>query len=287
MTDGFDIVSSHVSNVRTHKRGLSNHCCELLAILQYLMSDQPILCHQVIMHIIVFIEGKRNILKTAVTYNMLTQRERTVYDEIRNQLNQTTRRKRVEQFMNNPKITRRLINYFVIHYITEETHVAYYLDRRTYPHKFIGEFNQPYNTNILELIEKGANIIWVDLYHEYKTSKCKKGSRDLYSPYARSLSVIGHDNYKVYSLCELNFYIWLDDIGGFEAFKTFESDVRTKKFKHDEKRRNVLKRKKLMEPFMPSLPSKRSSYKSFLIQYEKPPPHIPFSTLQEYSNQPP
>ena len=40
-----------------------------------------------------------------------------------------------------------------------------------------------------------------------------------------------------YALCELNFYIWLDDMGGFDAFFRLESDIRDKKARYDEDKR--------------------------------------------------
>ena len=139
-------------------------------------------------------------------------------------------------FINHKDITKRLINYFVVHYILVQHKTCYYLDKRVYPFRIIGEFNEHNNPEALELTAQGANVVWINLHQEYKTSKNKKGRRNMHAPYARSASVDGGD-LQNYALCELNFYIWLDDMGGFEAFYKLETDVRDKKARYDEDKR--------------------------------------------------
>lgn len=190
--------------------------------------------------------GKRNITKKAVVPHKLSANEHRVYKKIRRELQNVKRRERVFQFLDQRGITKRLINYFVVHYCLLEHQVSYYLDRRTYPYQIVGELNTPNCKWILDLVGQGANIVWINLHQEYKQTKQERGHKNMHAPYARSTSVIGEDN-REYSLCELNFYIWFDDIGGIDAFYRLESDIRKCKQRSDEQRRKVRARRKVDE----------------------------------------
>lgn len=180
--------------------------------------------------------GKRNIRKDSVNENELDTEDKEIYRLIRKQLQHPVRRKRVFCFINQTNITKRLINYFVVHYSLIERELSYYLDKRKYPCQIIGQFNEPNQPEILNLIEQGANIVWINFHQEYKNSKNKNGRKNRHAPYRRSVSVRGNDGMD-YSLCELNFYLWLDEVGGFELFYRFEEDIRKKKQQYDEKKR--------------------------------------------------
>lgn len=221
----------------THKRGMTLDLSRLIQTV-YQASD-PNKLQQInffIQYFILFVYGKRNIRKDAIPEDKMTLSQKEVYNNIREEMKNPIRRQRVLNFINQKDITKRLINYFVVHYSLVEREISYYLDRRTYPYKIVGEFNNPDQKDILQLKEKGANIVWINLHREYKGSKNKKGRRNNHAPYRRNIIVRGADGLD-YSLCELNFYLWLDSIGGFELFYMFENDIRDKKAKYDEEKR--------------------------------------------------
>ena len=135
-------------------------------------------------------------------------------------LSNPERKRRVFKFIHQKEVTKRAITYFVVHY-TLHNKIAYWLDRRTYPYKIVGEYNRRNQPDILKLKEKGANIVWVNLHRDYRVSKNKDGRRNRHAPYRRSNSVKNEGGDEAYSLCELNFFTWLEDVGGFEAFYAF------------------------------------------------------------------
>ena len=250
----------------------------LLGIIQCISSaENPGGTQAFLEYLLLFTQGKRNMRKDAVGVSNLDTRERTIYERILRDLAQYNRKERVLHFINHKDITKRLINYFVVHYILVQHKTAYYLDKRTYPFTIIGQFNDPANPEALALIEQGANVVWINLHQEYKTSKNKKNRRNMHAPYARSASVEGELRH--YALCELNFYIWLDDMGGFEAFFRLESDVRDKKARYDEDKRTLEQNsigKKRKKKKIVLKDTDGQNYKTFIVKCAKPPP---FSTL--------
>ena len=221
-----------------HKRGLNLDISKLIEVM-YEACDPSKLdrMNHFISYFVLTIYGKRNIRKDAIDESKLSQSQREVYNRIRTEMKNPLRRQRILNFIHQKDITKRLINYFVVRYSLMEREISYYLDKTVYPYKVIGEFNNPNQADILDRKANGEHIVWINLHQEYKTSKIKKGRRNLHAPYRRSISVRGADG-NDYSLCELNFYIWLDDVGGFDLFYLFESDVREKKSKYEEEKRN-------------------------------------------------
>jgi hypothetical protein len=283
--DGHDIV---------HKRGLKSNVDKLIRLVTYLLNNDKSHHRRTQWFsefMVLSIYGKRNMPKASVNISKLNVSELEVYKRIRRELSNTDRKLRIFKFINQKDITKRLINYFVVHYILVQRPIAYYLDKRTYPYTILGEFNNPHQTHILKLKEQGHNIVWINLHQEYKTSKNKKGRRNLHAPYARSISVKGEDSCD-YSLCELNFYIWLDDMGGFEAFFKFEEDIRDKKSRYDEEKRlndtsNRIgngkgkgKRKRKKRKIVLKNTDGRN-YKTFIVNFEQSPP---FSSLRTASH---
>jgi len=220
-----------------HKRGMNLHLTKFISVL-FEASDtaQYSIINNFIQYFILFAYGKRNIRKDAVDESKLNMSQKEVYNRIREEMKNPIRRQRILNFINQKDITKRLINYFVVHYSLMEREMSYYLDKTSYPFKVIGELNNPQQLEILKRKENGENIVWINFHQEYKNSKNKKGRRNRHAPYRRSISVQGADGNE-YSLCELNFYLWLDEIGGFELFYMFESDIRDKKAKYDEDKR--------------------------------------------------
>jgi hypothetical protein len=282
-----NILENYNGKDLIHKTGMKTYVDKLLQVVRKV--SLPCNKKKVNMfseYMILYIHGKRNMKKEPVNVSKLNSSEKEVYKRIRKELTNPERRERIFKFINQRDITKRLINYFVVHYILIQNEISYYLDKRTYPYKILGDFNNPHNSDILRLKEKGANIIWINLHQEYKTSKNKKGRRNLHAPYARSISVKGEDACE-YSLCELNFYIWLDDMGGFDAFYHVERDVRDKKTQYDEEKRindntneNYGKRKK-RKIVLKNTDGR--NYKTYVVKYEKPAPYSFLNGKQTYS----
>jgi hypothetical protein len=180
--------------------------------------------------------GKRMLHKDAVDVSKLSTLEQEIFFRIQQQLQDPCRRKRVLDFISNKHITKRLINYFVVHYILNHP-VCYFLDQRQYPYSILRPFNEPHQPQTLELIGRGENIRWINLHQEYKRCKARNGYRNCHAAYGRSNAVRGDDD-QIYSLCEMNFYLWLDEVGGFEAFYEYEESVRKEKHQYDEDSRS-------------------------------------------------
>lgn len=213
--------------IHRHGSALNTLTPMIVGIINFLCGDAPG-TRTMLLHFVMLMYGQRVLKKKPVTSDQLTPEQRWIYDHIMQQLKNPERRKRVFDFINNDKkITRRLINYFVVHYALHHE-MSYYLDKRTYPYRILGAMNQPNQPEITALIAQGENIVYINFYQEYKNSKHRNGRRNMHAPYRRLTSVQGEDG-EEYSLCELNFYLWLDEVGGFELFYMFEHDIRASK----------------------------------------------------------
>jgi hypothetical protein len=177
--------------------------------------------------VVMSVHGNR-LQKTPVGRAQLLPKELSAHSDIRRRLQDPARRARLEQMMRSD-VTKRLIHYFIVHYVLVHREVAYWLDKRTYPYRILGEFNAPNQPHILKLVADGAHIVYINIHNEYRM--CKNNSKLIHAPYARSVSV--DDELRDHSLTEWNFYLWLDEIGAFEAFEHFADDVRRKKQEHD------------------------------------------------------
>lgn len=218
--------------------------------------------------------GQRNLRKQAVDESKLTSEQLEVYQSIREEMAKPERRKRILEFIDKKEITRRLINYFVVHYALVSKELSYYLDRRTYPYKIIGELNNPNQPEIVKLIDAGENIVWLNFHQQYKNSKHRNGRRNRHAPYRRSTSVHGSDGAE-YSLCELNFYLWLDDVGGFDLFYRFENEIRDQKAEdarikrqRDEEHNTAAGKKKKEKIVLRKTDGK--NYKTYAIECNRP-----------------
>lgn len=228
-----DIVIKNKKSIKymNHRNQIS---CKMGLLLTALRDTglADLKCKIVFPYLALLLTGKRNMKKQSVQENQLTTSELSDYKYIKEQLENKVRRKRVVDFINSRDITKRLINFFVVHYIRIHKEVAYFLDKTTYPYRIVGEFNQPFQSYILSLKQAGNDIRWINLHQQYKMSKTKNGKSNLISPYARSVSVKDESGFE-YSLCEMGFYLWLDESGGFDVFAHFEQDVRAKKKIYD------------------------------------------------------
>lgn len=189
-------------------------------------------------HLAIKIYGKRVFQKHAVQGQDLTEHEQVLWYNIQQKFkNNPLQKQRVIQFINHKNISRRVISYFVVHYSYEEKSLWYWLDRRTYPYQIIGEFNNPHNDTALQLKSQGHDIRWVNFHQLYKVSKSKIGKGNYHDCYDRTAPV--DIDGKPYAIGVLNFYMWLDEVGGFDIFFKLEEDIRAKKAKYDEQSRTI------------------------------------------------
>ena len=285
-----DKTSETSKGDRTYKRGLTLDVTPLVGIVQSCIDASQVPKAQIFLqYLIMFTYGQRNLRKDPVDESKLTKEQLEVYRRIRAEMGRPERRQRILEFINKKDITRRLINYFVVHYALVKQELSYYLDRRTYPYKIIGQLNEPNQPEIIKLIDQGANIVWLNFHQEYKNSKNRNGRRNRHAPYRRSTSVKGADG-QDYSLCELNFYIWLDDVGGFELFYMFESDIR------DQKAEDARVKRQREEDHQPDVGKRRKekvvlrktdgrNYKTYAVECNRPAAFsvaTPTCTFAEY-----
>lgn len=277
-TDQFNVLENYqVGKDLVHKRGMKHFSTKLIDTIRIVGCQNQSKIIVLSEFLILLIYGKRNMKKEAVDLSKLSSVEKEVYYRICKELSDSSRRKRIYNFIRQKDITKRLINYFVVQYILTQREISYYLDKRSYPYKILGDYNKPNQPAILKLISQGFNIVWINLHQEYKTSKNKKGRRNLHAPYARSVSVKEIGNIEG-SLGELNFYIWLDDVGGYEVFYAFENDIRDKKAKYDEEKRNQDAKEKYGKRKKRKIVLKNTdgkNYKTFVVHYQRPSPFNP------------
>lgn len=262
------------SKVRVHKRASVVDISRVADTLAKVLGYTPTAFHM-LQYIVLHLCGMRNVRKDPLPESQLTASQREIYTGIRRALQDPVRKARILDFINKPEITKRLVNYFVIQYALVEQEISYYLDRRTYPHVPIGAYNEPNQPAILQLIASGANIQWTNFHQEYKLCKTKNGNRNRHAPYRRSITVLDPSDGETYSLCELNFYIWLDDVGGFNIFYHFEQDIRAKKTLFDEKKRAAAKSNRVRtgpKPKKQKTTVTGLQYQAFALQYAKAAP---------------
>jgi hypothetical protein len=188
--------------------------------------------------------GKRNIKKSAIDVSQLNPDEKEIYDFIVKSFNNNPQQKqRITHLISSKHLTKRTISYFLVHYCSLEKEMSYYLDKRTYPYKIIGDISNPNQPFILTMIQNGEPIYWINLYKEYRNTKGRFGRKGM-SPYARDAPLY-FDHEQKFSLGELKFYIWFDNIGGFELLNKFLEDVKKKKAMFDQlKCKNIIKSKR-------------------------------------------
>lgn len=223
-------------NTRVHKYR-SFHNPEFFVKYLYLsLPDKLFHCHlNIICHIVLEMIGKKNISRCVLQFSKLTRNEQIAYQYIMKQFQNEQKKYNVLRLINNKTITKRLINYFVTHYIVTKNKIGYYLDKSSYPYKIIGAFN-----NRTQKIDENEKIEWVDLAQSYRNSKKKYSN--CHSPYGRS-SIAIIDG-KKYAICQLNFYLWFDSVNAIGAFEHFESDIKKQKSLFERKNNMQIRRRK-------------------------------------------
>ena len=229
----------------------------------------------VVRSLLLFMYGKRRFDKRSVSRLDVTERERNVYDMLQKDISCPMRLKHITSFVQKPNITKRLVNYFIVHYVAERKGVTYYLDYTTYPYQILGRFGDPQQPVILAKIEAGASIAWIDVHQEYKSCKSRFGRRNMHAPYARSNTVGTTGPTAMFSISELSFYTWFDSIGGIQAFKLLENDIRKCKRLFDSRRR-LRSGAESCKP-RASRCTLGTPIKGFTLQIDNPPAYCPSS----------
>ncbi len=233
-TPSLPVASTLASNERPSAEQSDARLLQWMRHVVYILNGTPAPALDAILsYFVLQNRGRRFMQKNTVNVSQLSDMEQRVFAHIQSQLRNPERKRRVTEFLNDRKITRRLINFFVVHY-TKFHPVSYYLDKREYPYKILKPLNQPVQPHVLELIGQGAPIRWINLYAEYTSCKKMDLYRNCHAAYGRSNAVKDDVNTATYTLCEMNFFLWLDSVGGIDAFRELEPEIRAAKQAYEE-----------------------------------------------------
>lgn len=196
--------------------------------------------------------GKKQLVKFPVNPDDLSSTEAFIYKNALTAFQNPVCHAKIMSFLSDEKISKRLLNFFIVHYILLYNPLTYTLDRRSYPY-IVSNYNTEIPGNDIHSL---AGTELINLHQEYKKSKFCRAQKNMHSPYARSVSVTDKLftwNSKQFSLCEVNFAIWLDRVGGIDIFYKFYPDIKAKKLVHDRKGRkrrteqtNAMKKRKVI-----------------------------------------
>jgi hypothetical protein len=213
----------------TNKLDRSHHAKQIILWLQDMLhTPEPVQ-----KWFIVFLYGKRRIPKTAIPTTQLTITERNIYNFIKQELQLQERKDRVEAFMKDKKISKRLISYFIVHYVAIHP-TCYYLDRSSYPYRIIGSIG-PSMAHLPrpppEYDQKP--VLFINLYVEYHKCLSYRVPQKCNAPYSRKNIVKDDTTEEGISLSAIPYYLWLDNIGGMEAFLMLKDDVKKSKKEYE------------------------------------------------------
>lgn len=184
--------------------------------------------------------GRRNITKEVIPSTKASRADKIVARRLRSILMNSVRRTRILTFLSQKNVSKRMLNFFVVHYTLLYNDLTYFLDRSVYPYRIVAGD---------EDISRDA--VFINLHQEYKVMKTNRVMRNVHSPYARSVAIddpLFTMAEHTYSLSELSFAVWLDNVGGIDTFYRLEQDVRAKKRQFDNDKRHLRttrKRKKI------------------------------------------
>lgn len=108
--------------------------------------------------------------------------------------------------------------------------LGYHVDYTEYPHRIIGEFNDPNDETALAAKETGRDVIYVNVFASYCNMTRWNGTG--FSPHARGLKCVREDN-SVWPLATWNFFLWFDSVAGYEAFDRLRDQMEKEKHKAD------------------------------------------------------
>ncbi len=220
--------------------------------------------------------GLRNVRKVPVPVSQLGVGEQAVYKSIKKKLRANPKLvAKIDAFRSVPGRSARLINFFVVTF-SARVPVEYWQDRRKWPYKIISRVRD--DAKVLALKEQGANVVWVNLFQEYKNGKLYDGRRNCSAPFRRNKLVQdGPGPEDVLSLCELNFFLWFEDISGMEIFEIYEKKIKAKKAEADHRRATVpaIKDGTPARRRLHSEPPSRDNFPIVALKYKKRPPPVP------------
>jgi hypothetical protein len=213
-------------------------------VLAHLSSSCPNVNHQKqyvkqlyekpLMWFILTVYGKRWFSKQTLQKHQLTREEMLCFADIKQKMQNPIRRERIIQMIQKKDASKRLFHYFAAHYLLNN-HVHYWLDKTEYPYKIIGKINDHESSpEIQQAYQQGRKLSLIQLVYEYKNLKSPVPGMCMNAPYQRSTTVYDEstDDKKI-SLCQFRFFLWLDSVGGMDAFHLLEDDIRKQKKSHD------------------------------------------------------
>ena len=141
--------------------------------------------------------------------------------------------------MNNRKISKRLISYFVVHYVAVHP-TCYYLDRSTYPYQIIGSIG-PSMAHIPPPPPEYNNkpVLFINIFVEYHKCLSYHVPQKCNAPYSRKNIVVDEHTKEQFSLSAIPYYLWLDSIGAMEAFYILQDDVKRAKKEYEAKKNKL------------------------------------------------
>ena len=184
--------------------------------------------------VLLMVLGKRRVNKVPIPITCINSKEEKIWKYIEHEFALEARKERVLSFMMDRKVSKRLISYFVVHFVKINP-TCYYLDTSQYPYKICSNIAD----SIYKLETTVPQAIFINVHREYQACLNAKGPLKCNAPYYRMNTVV-NERSEQYSLSAVPFYLWLDRIGGIEAFELLKDKVKPAKALH-EARRRILK----------------------------------------------
>ncbi len=235
-TSADHLYSSHDTNtsssLTTHRISLlapSHHVEQIIIWLQDMLPiPEPIQ-----KWFIIFLLGKRRIGKAPILPSQLTTTETNIWNYIQDAYSHQARKERVIAFMKNRKISKRLISYFIVHYVAIHP-TCYYLDRHTYPYQIVSPIGSsmnhiPYPSHI----PPDHPVLFINIFVEYHKCLYFHVPQKCNAPYSRKNIVKDQITNEEYSLNAIPYYIWLDSIGAIDAFYQLQDTVKKAKKEYE------------------------------------------------------
>ena len=188
---------------------------------------------------IVFLLGKRRVPKAPITQKQLSLSETNILNYIQREFALPGHKERIMSIMNNRKISKRLISYFIVHYVSIHP-TCYYLDRSSYPYRIASEIGPG-----MAYIEPPPptdhdhQIVFINIFVEYHNCLSLHTPQKCNAPYSRKNIVIDETTKEEYSLSAIPYYIWLDHIGAMEAFYILHDQVKAAKKEYEQQKNKL------------------------------------------------
>jgi hypothetical protein len=179
---------------------------------------------------IVYLLGKRRIAKTPIAPTQLSPTEVNIWNYIQREFAIPGHKERIKAIMSNRKISKRLISYFIVHYVARYP-TCYYLDRSSYPYRIVSDIG-PSMAHITPP-PHDDKIVFINVFIEYHVCLSYHVPQKCNAPYSRRNIVVDPTSGEEYSLSAIPYYIWLDKIGAMEAFHLLHDKVKAAKKEYE------------------------------------------------------